>query len=622
MSWFHPHIVARRAETARLVVFGIALVLVGKFFHTQLITGGQYALQSEQNRIRRVPVPAPRGLIVDRHGSVLAENVPGYAVALLASSADSLRTLLERLAPFLALSDEERLATVRAWQRSPIDPVVLRRDVPFETVSALEERRVAIPGLVIQSEPKRRYPMGAVVAHALGYVSEITEEELAGGEVTGARLGVLVGRDGLERVYDARLRGRDGQRFIEVDALGRTVRDHGVAPTLDPEPGDTLHTTLDAGLQSYVAEIFPPGQRGAVVVLDPRNGEVLALYSSPSYDPNLFIGRVDPRLWQRLSTDPDHPLFNRALQAAYPPASPWKLLVAALALRRGLVTLDTRMPVPCRGGLQYYDRYFRCWKVEGHGDLALADAIKHSCDVYFYQLGLQLGLTNLLSEAATLGVSERTGIDLPSERTSFFPPGTAYYDRRYGPRGWTRAVTLNLAIGQGENSQTPINIAHFYAMLASPTGQSPSPHLVAGEGRIGAADRRLQLTPGQLSGLRQALVSVVEGGTATRSRIESMHIAGKTGTAQNANGPDHGWFVAFAPAEAPEVVVAAIVEFGLHGSTVAPMVTSIIARHLLGLDRVLDEADVRLVVPLDSAPTSVPIVPVAPARATDGPRTR
>jgi penicillin-binding protein 2 len=620
MTWFHAHSVARRAETAKVVVMTVAVILGVKFFHTQVITGGQYALQSEQNRVRRVPVPAPRGLIVDRHGEVLAENVPGYSVALLASSEDSLRSLLVRLDPLLSLSPDQEDLILRSWRRSPQDPVVVRRDAPFSTVSAMEERRVAIPGLVIQSEPKRLYPGGVFAAHVLGYVSQITEQELSDGAVTDARFGALVGRDGLERVYDARLRGRDGQRFVEVDALGRTVRDHGVAPALAPQPGDTLYTTIDAGLQRYVSEVFPAGMRGAVVVLDPRSGDILALYSAPSYDPNVFIGAVDPREWQRLSADPDHPLFNRAIQAAYPPGSPWKLLVAAIAMRRGLVNLDTRMEVPCRGGFQFGDRFWRCWRTEGHGHLNLAEAIAHSCNVYFYQLALQLGLTSFLEDAALLGAGERTGIDLPHEAASFFPRSTQYYNERFGPRGWTRGVSMNLAIGQGENTQTPINVAHFYAMLSSPTGQAMAPHLVRGEGRGGAAERRLQLSSDQLVGLRQALLAVVEGGTAARSRIRELHIGGKTGTAQNAQGDDHGWFVAFAPVEAPEIVVAAVVEFGLHGSTIAPMVTSIIARHLLGPGRP-GESDGRLVVPLDSVPTSVPIVPVAP-RADNGPGTR
>lgn len=263
------------------------------------------------------------------------------------------------------------------------------------------------------------------------------------------------------------------------------------------------------------------------------------------------------------------------------------------------------MTIPCRGGLQYYSRFFRCWKLEGHGALTLAEAITHSCDVYFYQLGRLIGLPELLREAGAFGVRERVGIDLPNERKSFFPSSTEYFNRRYGPRGWTNAVTLNLAIGQGENSQTPINVAQFFAMLANPDGTAPIPHLV---GDPQPSERRLGLSRSQLAQLRTALVSVVEEGTATASRIATLNIAGKTGSAQNPHGEDHGWFVAFAPADNPRVLVAAIVEFAEHGSAVAPMVTRIIARHLLGADA--SGEPLRLLVPQDSAPEPVLILPV------------
>jgi penicillin-binding protein 2 len=617
MNWYHPHLVARRAAVARGGVVLVVGILVIAFFRVQVLSSSRYALESEQNRLRAVPVPAPRGLILDRNGVVLAENVPGYSVALLASSPDSLAAVLRRIATLVGVDTADIPDIVHRYERRPFDPVTIRRDVAFETVSALEERRVLIPGLVIQTEPKRRYPFGEDVAHAIGYVSEITEQELSSDRFPGARPGTLVGRDGLEQEYDTRLRGKDGVRFVEVDAMGRTVRDQGVAPPLQSEQGETLRTSLDIALQRYVAQIFPAGKRGAVVVLDPRTGEVLALYSAPSYDPNDFIGGIDPTLWEQLLQAPDHPLYDRAIQGAYPPASPWKLVVAAIALKRGLVTFDTKMPIPCRGGMQYYNRFFRCWKLSGHGALTLRDAIKYSCDVYFYQLALQLNLTNLLEGAGRLGMHETAGIDLPNERTSFFPPSTEYYNRRYGPRGWTSAVTLNLGIGQGENAQTPLNMAYFYALLASPTGRLPAPHLVATR----APARELDLAPADIGNLRDALVSVVEGGTAARARIADLRIAGKTGTAQNTHGLDHGWFVAFAPADDPKIVVAAIEEFAEHGSAVAPMVTGIIA-HYLGAGDVGDWRDVKLVVPEDTAPASVPILPQEPVRADTGPGRR
>ena len=604
MTWHHPHAVRRRAEAGRLIVFAIFAVLALAFFRVQVLTSSRYRLQSEENRLRRVPLPAPRGLITDRNGVVLADNVPGYSVAIFALAVDSLRATLETIAPIADLDSARIQGILRRFQRRPHEPVIVRRDAPFELVSALEERRVVTPGLVIQTEPKRRYPYGAIAAHVIGYVGEITEQELESGTIRGARGGTIVGRDGLERQYEAQLRGEDGVRFIEVDALGRTVREVSSAATLEPQQGDTIRTSLDIELQEFIARIFPEGQLGAVLAIDPRNGEVLALHSAPSFDPNAFVGGMDLGEWRELSQSEDKPLFNRAVEGLYPPASPWKLMVAASALNRG-ITLDTYMEIPCKGGMQFGNRYFRCWNE--HGSLTLREAIQFSCDVYFYQLGLKLTLPNLLRDGGEMGFRERSGIDLPDEKTPIFPASTKYFDERYGPRGWTDAVTLNLAIGQGENSQSVSNMVMFYAMLSSQTGTAPAPHLVAdGNSPV----RSLKLSPEQLAGLRDALVKVVQTGTAAGARIAELQIAGKTGTAQNSRGPDHGWFIGFAPAEDPEVVVGAIVEFAEHGSSVAPLVTRIIARHLLGTDTpALQSGEVQFVLPADSAPTPRPLLP-------------
>lgn len=342
--------------------------------------------------------------------------------------------------------------------------------------------------------------------------------------------------------------------------------------------------------------------------MDPRTGEMLALYSSPTYDPNGFVGGLDPAIWQVLSQAEDSPLLNRVVQARYPPASPWKLVVASMAMKRGLVGLGSQMPIPCTGGMRYYNRYFRCWRVQGHGVLNLAEAIQHSCDVYFYQLGLRLQLANMLHDVGELGFRDVSGIDLPNEIQPIFPPSTEYYNRRYGPRGWTNAVTLNLAIGQGENAQTLIGMTRFYAMMANPDGTAPEPWFV--EPADVRNRRRVGLDPDALGGLREALVAVVARGTAAGARVENLRIAGKTGTAQNPHGPDHGWFIGFAPAEDPQVVVGAIVEFAEHGSAVAPLVTQIITRHLYGARGASPRAlDVDLDVPADSAPQPLPILP-------------
>src|SRR5213594_2226886 len=608
MSSFHPHLLDRRLRVARAVVWAIMGLIVVVFFRTQILEHGKYRLQSELNRLRPITLPAPRGLIMDRNGKVLAENVPGYTVSLLPGDQDSLRAVLRRLAPLVKLDEAEIGRVLTRYRRAPYLPVMVLPNAKFELVSALEERRVIFPGLLIQPEPKRHYPDSSLVAHLVGYVGEVTEAERGQRRFTGVRLGGLVGKDGLERQYDDSLRGADGVRFVEVSALGRVVREGGTASRLPPVPGRALHTTIDLELQRYIAQIFPAGQRGAVLALNPNTGEILALYSAPGFDPNAFVGGVDPDYWRRLNVSEAHPLFDRTIQARYPPGSTWKLALATMALRRGIVTLRSRMPIPCRGGFQYGNRFFHCWSAQGHGDLVLADAIAQSCDVYFYQLGLKLGLTSMLEDATGLGFHSRTGIDLPGEITSEFPGGTDYYDRVYGPRRWTAAVTLNLAIGQGENAQTLVNMIRFYQMLAS-DGRARSPYLVH---PAPDANVSLALGPDQLAGLRQAMISVVERGTARGAGRfgGSVAIAGKTGTAQNPHGPAHGWFIGFAPAEKPEIVVGAIVEFAREGPYVAPLVTRVIG-HYLGVDTTL-ASKIRIVLPTDTAPHPMQLLPALP----------
>jgi penicillin-binding protein 2 len=613
VSAFHPYLLERRLRVTRGVVWCTVAALVIVFFRTQILEHSKYQLQSETNRLRPIPLPAPRGLITDRNGRILAENVTGYTVSLLpAADQDSLRARLRRLAPIVKLDSLAIERILVRYRRVPYLPVTVLPSATFEVVSALEERRLIFPGLLIQAEPKRHYPDSSLLSHLVGYVGELTEAERTQRRFASVRLGGLLGKDGLERQYDDSLRGADGVRFVEVSALGHVVREAGPASRLQPVPGRALHTTVDLELQRYIAQIFPAGQRGAVLAMNPNSGEILALYSAPGFDPNAFVGGVDPDYWRRLSESQAHPLFDRAIQARYPPGSTWKLAIAAMALKRGIVTLRSRMPIPCRGGMQYGNRFFRCWSAGGHGDLALVDAIAQSCDVYFYQLGLKLGLTSMLEDAGELGFHARTGVDLPGEITSEFPSGTDYYDRVYGPRRWTSAVTLNLAIGQGENAQTLVNMVRFYQMLAS-DGKARSPYLVRPAAGPTAS---LGLAPDQLAGLRQAMISVVERGTARGAARfgGSIAIAGKTGTAQNPHGPAHGWFIGFAPAEKPEIVVGAIVEFAREGPYVAPLVTRVIG-HYLGVDTTT-ASRIRIVLPTDTAPHPIQVLPGAPGDDT------
>lgn len=582
---FHPNALGRRGDVAQVVVAATLGVLLAAFFRAQVLQHAQFVLQSEGNRLREVPIPAPRATVLDRTGAVLAENLPGYSVSLLTPGPDSLRAALGRLSAVLPLSPEQVDLAVRRFRRAPTRPAVILADATFAQVSVLEERRPEFPGLIIQAAPKRHYPDGVAVASVLGYVGEVTEAELASPSFTGYRAGQLVGKAGLERQYEGRLHGREGSRFVEVDARGRVVREAGARPALAPEAAEPLYTNVDLDLQRFVAGLFGDSLVGGAVALEPVTGEVLALHSAPTFDANRFVGGIPAEYWRALTTDPRRPLFNKVVQGRYPPGSTWKLATAALAMEEGLVDLDTRMPVPCTGGFQYGTRYFRCWERTGHGAVTLAQAIAVSCDTYFYQLGLKVGLSRLIGGGVELMFRERTGIDLPEEQPSRFPYAVEYYTKRYGPQGWSNAVVLNLAIGQGENDQTVINMARFYAALA--TGQAPRPEIVR---RRPERVPVLRLSEAQRRGLHRAMAGVVSaGGTAAGARLEGIALAGKTGTAQNAQDAtrDHAWFVGFAPLESPRVVVAVLLEFGGHGSRAARIAARIVERYLKAPTRAL-----------------------------------
>lgn len=597
MNGFDSYRLRHRADIARMILIVAFVVLCGAFFRTQVIQHDKFQLKAETNRLRPIPLTPPRGSILDRHGRIIAENVPGYSVKLLAPSADSLRAVIAEVRRFVPIDSAQVTDIVERYQRARYQPALIFGDASFEVIAVLEEHRSVLPGLVIQAEPKRLYPAGKSVGHLAGYVSEVTESDLSADRYPGAVLGSIVGKAGLERQYDDTLRGNEGVHYIEVNARGRLVREGAASASLPPTPGNPITTTIDLDLQRFIDSIWPAGVRGALVALTPK-GEVRALYSAPTFDPNNFVGGISSAKWRKLNTDPARPLLNRVMQARYPPASPFKLAISAMALKRGLIKLSTRMPEPCRGGLRLGNRVFRCWKKEGHGTLDLIGAVAGSCDVYFYQLGLQLGLDAIIQDGVFLGFRDKSGIDLEDELSPIWPSSKAYFDRLYGPRNWSPpGTTLNFSIGQGENTQTLINMVKFYQGLAGP-GVALTPYIVRpGSGK----GRSLGLTTKELDGLRHALIAVVERGTASASRRADLAVAGKTGTAQNAHGDDHGWFIGFAPADKPELVVGGIMEFAEHGTTVAPYVVRTLRRYILGPDAV---GPVKLGVLLDESLTS------------------
>jgi len=572
---YHPNSVLRRARVARGLLFVSFLALGTAFFRAQVLDSASYALQAESNRLREVPLPGARGIIYDRKGEIIAENLPGYSVSILSPTEDSLRSALRTLSQVITIDSTQQALALRRYRRAPTRPAVIFNDASFQVVSVLEERRVEFPGLIIQSSPKRYYPDGEAMAALVGYTGEISEDELTRERFVEYKAGQQIGKAGVELEYEEQLRGREGSRFVEVDARNRVVRDAGVRADVQPEAPAPLRTNIDLDLQKYAHDYFGDSLRGAVVAMEPTTGGVLALYSAPSYDINRFIGGVSGAFYQSLLDDEHKPLVNRALQGTYPPASTWKLATAAIGLQLGLVTMDTHMERPCTGGY-YYGRVFKCWDKRGHGDVTLAQAIAKSCDVYFYQLGLKIGITRLLAGGVKLGFGEKTGIDLPNERTPTWPENTDYFDRKYGARGWNRSVVLSLSIGQANNAQTPLNMARFYTALAT-DGSAATPQIVARE-----PERKqiLNLTAEQLAGMKMALADVVSRGTAAGAQIRGLTIAGKTGTAQVPPLQDFAWFVGYAPADDPKIVLAIVIEEGLHGSAAARVATKLMERYL------------------------------------------
>jgi penicillin-binding protein 2 len=580
-SPFHERSRRKRAIAATLVIASVLLFLGAAFYQTQVVRTHDFVLRADENRMRVITVPAPRGPVFDRNGELIAETRIGYELHLQPTSPDSARDGLLRLQPTLGLSDAELSSLLTQVQERSGEPLLLSRSLSFEQVAWIEENRTDLPDVALEAFPQRHYPRGEAVAHLIGYVAEISRSELDDStNWAGYRMGQLVGKAGIERQYESILGGRPGERYVEVDARGRVVGTIAPRAAKPPVAGGEVRLTLDLELQRFIHATFPRGLNGAAVAMVPATGEVLALYSHPTYDPNQLVGGVDGGLWRRLNSDSRRPLLNRATAGIYPPGSTWKLATAIVGLEKGVIQAASRMPIGCSGGMSYAGRYSRCWRREGHGTLDLPGAIAHSCNVYFYQLGIWLGLNQLAREGTRLGFSRRTGIDLPTENSGTFPADVDWYRNRFG---WnpTPSEVMSLAIGQGPNAQTPLRMTQFFAALAG-DGTAPPPRLRESGGSGPGAETDLNLRRETLTALRLGLARVMEpGGTAYMSSLRRWKMYGKTGTSQNTQNPEkpHAWFTGFAgpPDGEPEIAVAVIVEFGESGSQAAAPLASKIA---------------------------------------------
>lgn len=589
------------------LIFAVFAVFLGRLAQLQLVEGAELRTRSERNSIRTVRLDAPRGQILDREGRVLASTRPAFDLELVPSEvrgSDLTYRALGQLLETDAAPIRERVERRRGRER--FQPLLVKADLPYESLARIETHRYALPGVVTEIRPRREYVEGDLAAHLLGTLGEIRADQLEKPGFEGYRSGEIVGQTGLEAVLEPTLRGTAGGRNVIVDVAGREVeRLDEVAPV----PGRDVVLSIDMDLQRAAWDAFREdhpedpndvGRLGALVALDPRSGDVLAMLSRPSFDPNSFAGGVDPKTWRALLQDPHKPLQNRNIQGQYPPGSTYKIFLAAAGLETGLVTPSTR--VFCPGSFWYGNRSFRCWKKEGHGSVDLHTSLVRSCDVYYYALGVRLGVDRIASFAKAFNLGRITGIDLPDEKPGLIPT-SEWKQRRFGVP-WYPGETVSISIGQGYDLTTPLQLAVSYAALAN-GGTIYEPRLIlrrrGADGEIEEAPPvekgRLPVRPENLALIRKALEGVVEqpGGTGSKARVPGVAVAGKTGTAQvvrlekfqgvkESKIPleyrDHAWFVSYAPAENPEIVVAVLSEHGGHGgSAAAPLAQKVLARY-------------------------------------------
>jgi penicillin-binding protein 2 len=584
----------RRVPVTIGVVVASLLLVIARLWYLQVVHGEELRSLSEHNRIRLRRVPAERGLILDRHGTILADNRPSFDVKLVPEDAGDVPAVVARLGQYLGDGPVlEGLAQVH--RKAPYQPVVLRRDISWPDVAAIETHRLDLPGVTLDVEPRRIYPYGSLAAHLLGYVGEATPGDLESRDDLG--MGDVLGKAGVERPFDRELRGIRGRQEIEVDALGRRI---GVLAEEPETPGRDIVLTIDRATQA-AAEAALEGHRGAIVALDPNSGEVLAMASRPTFDPNDFASGVTTEAWRALVADRHKPLTNRALQGQYPPASTFKIVVGVAALEKKKISPSG--DVCCWGGMPFGGRVFNCWRKHGHGCLGFHDAMLQSCDVYFYEAGHRVGVDAIAEYSRKFGLGARTGIGIGYEEPGLIPD-SAWKKRRFG-EPWYPGETLSVAIGQGFVLATPLQMATMIATVAN-GGTRYKPHVVkrieGGEGDAAVefgpeVVEKVELRPATLSLLHRSLEDVVaaDRGTGRRAAVDGIKVAGKTGTAQvaglaKAQGGgedvpeqfrDHAWFVGYAPAGAPTIAVAVLVEHtGHHGGTVAaPMAKAVFEAH-------------------------------------------
>ena len=583
---------SRRIIALSIGAFLMFFLLLSRLWYLQVIDTDNLLDQSESNRLRFVPVAAPRGAILDRNGKVLVSNTPSFSVAVIPQDVKNKDLLIDNLSRYLNLNRKEIEDKWSKGQgRAKYYPLVVASSISRDQMEFLEENRLSLPGVNIEMKPVRAYGNGELGAHLLGYLGEISEDELSSERYRDYNAGDYTGKSGIEKSWESFLHGTDGGRQIEVDARGRflrTVEDSGSSV------GNTVMLTIDLEMQKVVEQAL--GDRaGAAVAMDVNTGEILAFASSPEFDPALFTGRMPPEKWKEYLEDQRHPLENKALKGMYPPGSTFKIITALAGLEEGLI--DQHTGVDCPGYYKFGNSTFKCWDKKGHGHVELKKALRESCDVYFYKLAERLGVDRIAAYAKRFGLGAPLGIGLDNEKGGVIPT-QEWKMKRFGKK-WFQGETLSVGIGQGYVLTTPVQLASMIATVAN-EGTVYQPHLVKrivdSEGRSlkefpPVVTRRTGIKPESYRLVKEGLFAVVNEphGTGGMARLSEIKVAGKTGSSQvvklrDSKGEvpyqfrDHALFVAFAPYENPEVAVAVIVEHGEHGGSAAAPIAGRVLR--------------------------------------------
>jgi penicillin-binding protein 2 len=590
-EWYKQRIVG---VSICVVVAFVALFV--RLIYLQVVMGEEYQRLSVNNSIRLQIVDPPRGLILDRNGMKLAENRPSFDVSFTPKDAVDTGRVLRDLSAQLGISSDELFARVKNSKGlAAFKPVLLKQDIGRDMLAVVEARKVDLPGVQVDVRMRRNYLYGTSASHMIGYLGEINTEELKGGDFPGLRGGDYIGKFGVERAYEAYLRGEPGGRQVEVNASGQVMR---VLSTVAARPGQNVYLTIDRELQEKTEQLLE-GVVGAAVAVDPQNGHVLALVSSPSFNQNSFVNGIAADSWESLISNPFRPLENKAIQGEYPPGSTFKIITAIAGLEEKVI--DETTTFDCEGSLPFGGRDFRCWKKEGHGRVDIRRALTESCDVFFYRLGQRLGIDRLAWYAKACGLGARTGIALDHEARGLIP-SSVWKKKRFGVP-WQEGETLSVAIGQGYDLTTPLQMALVAASVGNGgtryrplildrvetmEGEIVYRNLPQVAGKIPASPRTLNI-------VQQGLWNAVNGerGTASRARLKDIQVAGKTGTAQvigrKEGGEDylpphlrpHAWFVCYAPVGHPRIAVAVLVENGEHGaSTAGPVAREMVKAYL------------------------------------------